>query len=192
MRKSLLVLTCLSLLLAGSSVCRADDNSPGAVNAVGFIPAPTLGVEAGINLANLNGQNVNDVIASRLGFVGGAYLNLPFTPTLRLQPEVMYEQKGGKINGNPIQLGYLEVPVLLDIKLIGPLGIIAGPSFELNTDSNGIQNVNSADVGLVAGAQVNLSRILLSGRYEVGLSDVSSSQKVQNGLFTFLVGLSLL
>ncbi|HTA76661.1 MAG TPA: outer membrane beta-barrel protein, partial [bacterium] len=111
---------------------------------------------------------------------------------LGLQPEVMYEQKGGQINGNPIQLGYLEVPVLLDIKLIGPLGIIAGPSFELNTDSNGIQNVNSADVGLVAGAQVNLSRILLSGRYEVGLSDVSSSQKVQNGLFTFLVGLSLL
>ena len=82
MRKSLLVLTCLSLLLAGSSVCRADDNSPGAVNAVGFIPAPTLGVEAGINLANLNGQNVNDVIASRLGFVGGSnYARTPIRPS---------------------------------------------------------------------------------------------------------------
>jgi len=190
MKNLLLVLACLSLLTLGTSVCRADDGASGSVGAV--IPAPSLGIEAGINLANLNGQNVNDVIASRLGFVGGAYLSVPVAPTLALQPEIMYEQKGGKINGNSIQLGYVEVPVLLDVNLIGPLGLLLGPSFEVNTDSSGVQNVNSTDVGLIAGAQLNISRLLISGRYEVGLTDVSSNQKIQNGLFTFLVGLSIL
>lgn len=183
MKRLILTLGCLCWL-AGVSAARAQS--------AGVIPSPELGVEAGINLANLNGQNVNDVIGSRLGFVGGAFLNLPLGPTLALQPEVLYEQKGGKFSGNAYQLDYVEVPILLDVNLVGPLGILLGPSFDANVFNQGVNNLNSTDVGLIGGVQVNLARFLISGRYEVGLTDVSSSQSIQNGTFTFLAGLSFL
>ncbi len=174
------------LLMAGNSFAAEAQASTGGD------PGLRLGVEGGVNLANLQGQNVNDIFASRLGFVGGAFLDLPLSPSLAIQPEVLYEQKGGKFNGNPYQLDYIEIPILLDVTLVGPLGVILGPSFNSEVADNGVVNVNRTDVGLMLGAQVNMDPILVSGRYEVGLNDVSSSQKIQNGTFTFLVGLSIL
>jgi hypothetical protein len=47
-------------------------------------------------------------------------------------------------------------------------------------------------MGLILGAQANLFQFLFSGRYEIGLTNVSSTQNIQNGTFTFLVGLSFI
>ena len=185
MKKLTLTVGCLALFALGSSSVMAEEAAPG-------LSAPEIGVEAGINLASLNGPNVNDVFASRLGFVGGAFLNLPFGPTLAFQPELLYEQKGGKVNGNPYRLDYVEVPVLLDVSLVGPLGILLGPAFAANVDNQGVSNPNSTDVGLILGAQLNFARFLISGRYEVGLTDVTSNQSVQNGTFSFLAGFSFI
>jgi outer membrane immunogenic protein len=154
--------------------------------------SPSLGVEAGFNLASLNGKNVNDVFASRLGFVAGGFLNMPVGPTLAIQPEVLYEQKGGKVNGNDYRTDYLEIPVLLDVTLIGPLGVLLGPSFAARIGSTGVSDPNDSDIGLNLGAQLNLNPLVISGRYEVGLTDVSKDQNAQNGTFTFLAGISFL
>jgi hypothetical protein len=184
MKKLNLAVSCLILFALGSTCRAAADDAAG--------PGPLLGIEGGIDLANLNGQNANDVVGSRLGFVGGVFVNVPFGPTLGLQPEVLYEQKGGKYNGNPYQLDYTEVPILLNVTLLGPLGILLGPAFDVNVANKGAVHVNSTDVSLIAGAQLNLSRIILSGRYEVGLTNASSTQNIQTGTFTFLLGLSLI
>ena len=195
MKKLILTLSCLFLLALGSSFARADEDtaSSNSTSSNGDSSAPfRLGVEGGFDLANLNGQNVNDVFASRLGWVVGAYASLPIGPTFALQPELMYEQKGGKYNGNPYRLDYVEIPILLDIKLIGPIGILLGPSFDANVASSGTSNVTSTDVGLVGGVQVNLDRLLLSGRYELGLTNINQTQQIQNGTFIFQVGLSLI
>jgi hypothetical protein len=186
MKKLTLVLNAVFFLGMGLVSVMADETAPNPG------PAPGLGVEVGMNLANFNGQNANDVIGSRLGWVGGGFLSLPFGPTLALQPEVLYEQKGGKINGNSYQVDYVEVPILLDITLVGPLGILLGPSFAGKVFDNNLSDVNNSEVGLIGGAQLNLARFLVSGRYEVGLTDVSSNQKIQNGTFTLLVGLSFI
>jgi hypothetical protein len=187
MKKLILSLGCLCLLALGNSLAMADDSTP----AEG--PLPRLGVEGGIDLANFNGQNVNDVFGSRLGLVGGAFLDVPVGAVLYLQPEILYAQKGGKYNGNAYTLNYVEVPILLDIAFIGPLGLLVGPAFDLNTTNNsGISNVNNTDIGLVLGGQLNLDRFLVSCRYEVGLSNISSNNAVQNGTFTALVGLSFI
>jgi hypothetical protein len=188
MKKLILVLGSILWAAAASAALAQSAPSTGGDG----VPPIKLGVEAGIDLANLNGQNVNDVIASRLGFVGGGFVNIGLFPTLGLQPEILYAQKGGKYNGNPYQADYLEIPILLDVTLVGPVGILLGPSFDENVASSGINNINSADVGLIGGARVNLDRLFLTGRYEVGLTDVSSTQKFQNGTFTFLVGLSFI
>lgn len=187
MKKLIFAAGCLSLLLSGNSVLLAEEAAPTGG------PGPRLGVEAGINLASLKGANVNDVFASRLGLVAGGFLNLPLGPTLALQPEVLYEQKGGKLNGNPYQVDYIEIPILLDVTLVGPLDLLLGPSFDTNVFNNdNTVTVNREDVGLVLGGQLNLGRFLINGRYELGLNDVSPNQSFQNGTFTFLAGLSFI
>ncbi|HTA77829.1 MAG TPA: porin family protein [bacterium] len=192
MKKLILTLGCLCLMALGGSLAMADEDKTSTSSDSGSGAPFRLGVEGGFDLANLNGQNVNDVFGSRLGWVAGAFASLPIGPTFAIQPELMYEQKGGKYNGNPYRLDYLEIPVLLDIKVIGPVGILLGPSFDANVANSGVSNLNSTDVGLVAGVQVNLERLLVSGRYELGLTNINSNQQIQNGTFTMLVGLSLL
>ncbi|HXL72305.1 MAG TPA: porin family protein [bacterium] len=183
MKRNILRLGCLCLLVMSALLAVVDN-----AEADGFLPK--LGVEGGFNLANLNGPNVNDVFASRLGWVIGAFASVPLGP-LAFQPELLYEQKGGKYNGNSYQLDYVEVPLLLNISLLGPIGILLGPSFDA-TVANNVSNTNNSDVGLVGGVQVNLAQLLLSGRYELGLTDVNSNQNIQNGTFTFLVGFSFI
>jgi len=185
MKKVTLTLGCLAWLVMGSSLAIAQESGTGGSGV-------RLGVEGGINLANLNGANVNDEVGSRLGFVGGAFLGLPLGPTLSLQPEILYSQKGGKYNGSPYQLDYWEVPILLDVTLVGPLAILLGPSFSLTAANNGISNLNDSDVGLVGGAQLTFDRFLVSGRYEIGLTNVTNNQSIQNGTFTFMVGFSFI
>ena len=174
----------LVVFVMGISAAMADDAPVGL--------APTLGVEGGINISSFNGQTVDAVYESRLGFVGGFFLGLPLGPSLTLQPELLFEQKGGKLNGNDYQLSYVEIPILLDVSLIGPLGVILGPSFDANVVRPDGVTVSNTDVGLILGAQLNLSKILLSGRYELGLTDLNTDSKIQNGTFTLLVGLSFI
>lgn len=186
MKKLNLAAGCLLLFALGSSFAMADEDKPTGG------PGLRLGVEAGINLASLNGPDASSLYESRLGFVGGGFANISLGSNLAIQPELLYSQKGGKINGNDYQLNYFEVPVLLDITLIGPLSLLAGPAFNAVVSNTNVTNVNNTDTGLILGAQVSVAQLLVSGRYEVGLSDVSSDAKIQNGTFTFLVGLSLI
>jgi hypothetical protein len=185
MKKLNWMVSCLFLSAMGSSFAMADETPVG-----GF--SPRIGIEGGFNVASLNDPTPGNVYASRLGFVGGGFINLPLGPTLSLQPELLYSQKGGQINGNSYQVDYFEVPVLLDINIIGPVGILAGVAFDANLASQGLTTVNRTDVGLVAGVQVFLSKFLVSGRYEIGLTDVDTTTKIQNGTFTLMAGLSFI
>jgi hypothetical protein len=183
MKKIILRLGCLCLLAMSGSLAIADKAAAGGL-------LPKLGIEGGFNLANLNGPNVNDVFASRMGWVIGGFANVSLGP-LAFQPELLYEQKGGKYNGNSYQLDYVEVPLLLNLSLLGPIGILLGPSFNANV-ANNVSNTNKSDVGLVGGVQIDLALLLLSARYELGLTDVNSNQNIQNGTFTFLAGFSFI
>jgi Outer membrane protein beta-barrel domain len=187
MKKFILSLGCLCFLAIGSSPVMADDAS----SPQNMVPSSQLGVEAGFNIASLNGPAGN-VYGSRLGFVGGAFLNFHLLQSLAIQPEVLYEQKGGSFNGSAYQLDYVEIPVLADIDIVGPLSILAGPAFDSVVATNGASNINTEDVGLVLGAQLDISNFLLSGRYEVGLTNLNSNSNIQNGTFTFMAGLSLI
>src|ERR1041384_8316016 len=94
--------------------------------------ATGLGLEAGMNFSNLSGGDAGGFIDSRVGFVGGGFLNLTLTPALALQPEVLYSQKGGAHGTTIYEADYLEIPILLEISLgtgeVNP-GILLGPTF---------------------------------------------------------------
>lgn len=161
-----------------------------------------LGLEAGANFSNFIGSAVSQIGTnannSKLGFVGGGYLCLNFGNSFGIRPEVLYEQKGAAISGTSTttELDYIEIPVLLKFGLGTPgfnPSILLGPSFAWNTvakdaSGNSISNLNSSDIGLVGGVEIDISKFLISGRYELGLDNVQSNTNIQNGTLTFLVG----
>ena len=184
--KNILAAGCVVFFILGS---RAAAEEQGAATL-----APRLGVEAGIDLSNLYGDVARDMFGSRLGIAGGAFLNLPLGAFAALQPEILYEQKGGRFNGSFYQLDYVEIPVLLNITFGTPAfnpGLLLGPAFGDIVASQGVpKTIDHFDLGLVAGIQVNFSAVFISGRYEMGVMELSADQKVKNSLVTFLVGLS--
>lgn len=178
-----LAVCCLMFVMGtGCLLADADDSSSSTGPLVHF------GLEGGFNVASLNSSNATDVYASRLGFVGGAFLIVPLGSNISFHPELLYEQKGGKINGNDYQADYFEVPVLLELRIVGPLSLLAGPAFNTVVSNTNITNINNRDTGLIGGAQVLLGPIVVTGRYEIGLNDIDSNQQVHNGTFTFMGG----
>lgn len=172
-----------------------------------------LGIEAGANFANLIGKDVStsNLTSSRLGLVGGAFLSLNFGNSFAIHPEILYTQKGAKdTSNNTYQFDYLEVPVLLKFSLGTPVvnpGILVGPSFSWNTvanvvtsggSSSSISNVNTSDIGIVAGVEVDIDKFLVTGRYEVGFNNVTTAvaggtaASIQNGIITAMIGYSFL
>lgn len=170
-----------------------------------------LGLEGGANIANFSGDFGGATgLGSRVGVVGGAFLQLNFSDSFAIQPEILYTQKGGTqaMSGGTvtIDVSYLEFPVLIKFYLPTPgikpnlfvggsASLLAAASNSANGNSSDISSfVNSSDVGLIGGAGVDIDKFSLSARYELGLGDVSKSTATNytNGIITFLVGYSFI
>ncbi|GGE93657.1 Outer membrane protein beta-barrel domain-containing protein [Chishuiella changwenlii] len=151
-------------------------------------------VKGGINISNQAITNVNGE-KSKVGFQGGVGVNINTgLGNFSVQPEVNFISKGTKLN-TPIgkrefNLNYLEVPVLAKYSF-GPVYVNAGPSIGFQMGKN--DNVKAAygktktiDFGLQMGAGVALpvgpGKIILDGRYNLGLSDIADTNiaKIKN------------
>ena len=110
-----------------------------------------LGLRAGANYSNLAGNVKNeDTYNNKAGFLGGVMLNAPLLGDglLSIQPEVLYSQKGfenkpteyssllgkQKREGN-VNYNYLDVPVLLKLKVMGFVAE-AGPQYSYLLSAN--------------------------------------------------------
>jgi hypothetical protein len=94
----------------------------------------------------------------------------------------------------------LSIPILLNYKLANIFTLQAGPQFGvlISQDKNLLQNGEAAfkngDFSLLGGAQINISKLRFTGRYFVGLnniSDISNQTKWKNQGFQLSVGLAL-
>jgi hypothetical protein len=95
---------------------------------------------------------------------------------LYVRPELVYTSTTSGYNEGDLKLNKLDMPVLAGLKIIGPLNIFAGPSFQyiLNSKFDGvtIDNIeNDFTVGLNIGAGVNLGKLGIDIRYERGFSE---------------------
>jgi len=129
----------------------------GAVVAHAQTPStPTFGVVAGLNFARLSGDSTSGT-KQRIGFVGGATLNLPISPNWAFAPELVYSQKGVKASDTDfnatIKLSYIELPVLFryDFGTAGGVRpfLLAGPALALKTGCS--FEVESGGVSLSGG-----------------------------------------
>ncbi|WP_238934581.1 outer membrane beta-barrel protein [Aurantibacter crassamenti] len=92
------------------------------------------------------------------------------------RPEVVYTKTQSDYAGDKLDISRLDAPMLVGVKVIGPLNVFAGPAFQYILDSEfegiGINEIeNDFSVGLHIGAGVNLGKIGFDLRYERGFSE---------------------
>ena len=162
-----------------------------------------LGAKLGANMDKIAGKSFSDEF--KLGYHLGGFVEIDFSKTLGIQPELLFSQTNTKVTddldellepGDEINLNYLNIPILLRINASKLLTLHVGPQFSIlmNKDDNLLENgeaaFKSGDFAMVAGAQLNLGSLRVYGRYNIGLSDISDidnqdswkSQQIQFGL----------
>ncbi len=139
-----------------------------------------FGIKAGLNY-NGNGdyfESIGDAAREpdkNAGFHAGIYGKVKLG-RIYLRPELFYTKTKSDYEDDSFDMSKLDLPVLLGIKVFGPLHIFAGPSFQYILDSEfegiTIDDIeNDFSVGAHLGAGVNLGKLGIDLRYERGLGD---------------------
>jgi hypothetical protein len=172
-----------------------------------------LGVKGGANISKIEGRSFKEEF--RYGYHLGGFVEVGLGGRLGLQPEVLFNQYSTKVDSNfraiyqnafssatnrSVKLNYLSIPVLLNYKLGNVLALQAGPQFGILLDQdknlleNGQQAFKSGDFSLVGGAQIKLTKLRISGRYGVGLSnlnDIDNRDKWKSQVVQLSLGFAL-
>lgn len=169
-----------------------------------------FGIKGGLNITKIDNKSFKDEFS--YGYHLGGFAEIGIGKKFGIQPEVLFSQYQTKIDTslgnvwNPTRtdqkakLDYLSIPIMLNYKLANVLTLQAGPQFGilLSQDKNLLENgrdaFKSGDFSLAGGAQINISKLRLTGRYIVGLndiSDISHQDKWKNQGFQLSLGLAL-
>lgn len=141
------------------------------------------GIKGGLNY-NSNGDlihEINGIIESDIskssgdvGFHLGVFASTK-GDSFYLRPELVYTKTKSEYEEGSFGVSKLDLPVLIGFKILGPLSIFAGPSFQyiLDTDLEGIKLSDvekNFTVGLNIGAAVHIGNLGFDVRYERGFT----------------------
>ena len=171
-----------------------------------------IGIKGGANMNKVDGKSFKQEFS--YGYHLGGFAEIGFGNRFGIQPEVLFNQYTTKVdssfnviykdlfnnakNGN-IKLNYLSIPVLLTYKVIGPLSIQAGPQFGILIDQdktlleNGGQAFKNGDFSLIAGAQLKIAALRVSGRYAIvlnNINDIDNRDQWKNQVLQLSVGIA--
>jgi hypothetical protein len=157
-----------------------------------------IGFKAGLSFASTTESEFIPDVDTRTGFAAGISLGLPLGSSLRLQPELLYVEKGGKFaNDQTLEINELNVPVLLRFNMplpaIAPF-VLAGPvaEYELTCKAADVDCVDTESLrwGFMAGAGVRRGGGLsVEARYGYTLSEISDNIKSKPRAILLLIGL---
>ncbi len=160
----------------------------------------SFGIKAGMNIANLRGDDAGDT-KSLIGANGGVFANIPVSPNFAVQPEVLYSLEGAKSSSNndfKLNLNYINIPVMFQYRdasgfyaELGPqLGILTEAKTKLgNTETDVKSLYKSTNISGAAGLGFNFVPSIGVGiRYSLGLTGITESDSdVKTG--NFAIGL---
>lgn len=168
-----------------------------------------FGLKMGASVTGLVGDNVSASAKYTVGFHAGIIANFASSDAFSVQPELLFSQKGYKVEsaGKTLNynLNYIDVPVMFRFNVtkltleIGPqLGLLASASVSNGTQSVTISNTFSqADFGYALGLGLPLTDDLQLGlRYNGGITSAfkpvvvggnSIDVKARNSAFQFFV-----
>lgn len=172
----------------------------------------SFGAKAGLNIANISGEDVENNDA-RTSFHIGAVAEIEISDKFSIQPELVYSAQGANTEESGVDvtmaLDYLNVPVMAKYYVAEGFSLEAGPQIgflmsakmkaEVGGQSASVDvkdNFNVIDFGLNFGAGYKLENGLNFGaRYNLGLSNIlkdeelnSNTNSVKNGVFQVSVG----
>ncbi len=152
-----------------------------------------VGLKAGSNLQKIHGAPFKDKFT--FGYHGGGYARIGLSKKIGIQPEVLFSGENadtatqfstvyGFKQINKVKLNYLNIPVLLNIKVVKFVSLQAGPQFSilLNKNKSLLKNGESAfkdgNIAAAVGLQLKFSKIIVNGRYVAGFYNIN---EVSNG-----------
>ena len=183
------------------------------VSAAGYsqkLPLFEFGPKVGVNITKIDGQPFSS--SFDYGYHAGFFADLRLTDRIQIQPEVLFNQYTSKTdsafshildisNAQHVKLNYLSIPILLSYSPSKVLSFQAGPQFGIlmnhsdNLVQNGKQAIKNGDLSLLGGLQLNIANFKVSGRYFIGLndiSDVNNSKMWKNQGFQLSVGFRII
>lgn len=155
-------------------------------NAQGF----KIGVKLGSNITDVTGLQFKD--GFNFAYHAGFFSEIMFSKYLGIQPEALWSQTNltrattissiyqpslGTLNN--IELTYLSIPVLLNIRPTKLITLQAGPQFGILIDNTKTATANAGDafkngdLSMVGGVQFNLFKLKFYGRYLAGLNNIN-------------------
>ena len=141
--------------------------------------AQGIGFKAGLNyngngkyfesISN-NSKNPDRNVGYHFGLFGKIGEDLYF------KPEVVYTSTKSDYNDDSFKMQKIDAPLLVGIKVLGPISMFGGPSLQyiLDTEFDGISinDIKSEfSVGLNFGIGINFNKLGVDLRYERGFSD---------------------
>jgi hypothetical protein len=179
-----------------------------------------FGLKIGANYSNVFNSETEEFRAdTKFGFAGGAFLCLPISRHIGLQPEVLISQKG--FIGEGVLLGskynvtrtttYIDIPLQLALKPTDFLTIVAGPQYSYLVRQKDVfastlvsfsqeevfknDNIYKNILGFVGGIDLQLMQVVVSGRVGWDIisnhgDGTSSTPKYKNAWFQTTVGYS--
>lgn len=172
-----------------------------------------IGIKGGANITKVDARSFQDKF--EYGYHIGGFAEIGLGEKFWIQPEVLFNQYSTTLDSNynhiyeniftsgqrNVKLNYLSIPVVLNYKLIGKfLSLQAGPQFGIlmkqdkNLLQNGADAFKKGDFSMVGGVQLKLSAIRITGRYVVGLnniSDIDNKDEWKSQGFQVSLGLAL-
>ena len=185
--------------------------------ALGFTASAqvSFGIKAGVNLADLAGDDIPEEFGNRTSFHIGGVAEFEISKKFSFQPELLYSSQGTKAEEDDykvtLKMDYLNIPLMAKYYVTEGLSFEVGPQvgfllsakekgeFDGDSETEDIKDfMNSVDFGLNFGLGYKLeSGINFGARYNLGLSEVfedvdvdDDDDKSTNGVFQISVGYS--
>ena len=155
----------------------------------------SFGVKGGLNVAtqDLSGEGGDVSPDPRFGLVAGGFIRMPLASWLDVQAEGLYAEKGSRIKvagaESTLIVDYVDVPVLARVRLAHLFFAEGGVSmgFRLRAKTRArfsgateeidvSDQVERFDVGVAMGGGVEFGRLILDGRYTLGLTDIDKDK----------------
>ena len=158
----------------------------------------SYGVKGGLNFSNIYSTKLNTDF--KQGYHVGAYAKFNLI-ILAVQPELLFSQRGYKeSNVKDVTLNYIDIPVMLKLKIFPMITLDAGPQFSylINESIEGIGNIltvqpdfKKSELSGAFGASAQVWRLGASARYIVGFSELEKLTTSKNQQFQVSLSLKL-
>jgi hypothetical protein len=179
MKKTLVIIGLTFLTLGINLKAQSDDSRE----------VFAFGLKAGVNYSNVWDEQGQDFRAdAKTGFAGGVFAGIPIGKLFGIQPELLISQKGFKGSGTLLHTPYsfsrtttfIDIPLLFQVKPAEFITFVVGPqisyllhqkdvyTFGSNSSEQEKEfsndNVRKNILGFSAGADINISNIVIAGR----------------------------